>query len=95
MNNYNRNDEMLRVLLDVNRGLNTIERTAVSTDKKVSQMHTILLSKLSPSSTTNHVIVPDVRRSDKKSKQKSPGATTAAAAKKSKKKSPEPRFSFF
>ena len=58
MNNHN--DEMLRVLLDLNRGLNTIERTAISTDKKVSQMHTILLSKLSPN-TTNHVIVPNVR----------------------------------
>lgn len=90
MNNYglnNRNQEMLRVLFDVNRSLNTIERTAVNTDKKVSQMHTILLSKLSPPTTTNHVIVPDVRRSErlkeKKSKQKSP---------KSKKKSPFPFF---
>lgn len=88
MNNQNglnnRNQEMLRVLLDVNRSLNTIERTVVNTDKKVAQVHTILLSKLSP--TTNHVVVPDVRRSERlKSKKKSP----------TKKKSPEPRFSFF
>jgi hypothetical protein len=88
----NRNQEMLRVLLDVNRSLNTIERTVVNTDKKVAQVHTILLSKLTNVS-TNHVVVPDVRRSERlqqqqqqqKQKKKSP----------SKKKSPEPRFSFF
>lgn len=80
-NNTSQNQEMLRVLLDINRGLNTIERTTTSTDKKVTQMHTILLSKVAQNTPTiNHVIVPDVRRSERlkakksnNSKKKSPG----------------------
>lgn len=89
-NNYNNstNQEMLRVLLDINRGLNTIERTTVSTDKKVSQVHTILLAKVAQNNrtvTANHVIVPDVRRSER------------LKAKKNAKKSPNKKsgFSFF
>lgn len=77
--NYNNksNQEMLRVLLDINRGLNTIERTTVNTDKKVSQVHTILMSKVAQNTPNiNHVILPDVRRSErlkaKKNAKKSP-----------------------
>lgn len=79
---------MLRVLLDINRGLNTIERTTTSTDKKVAQVHTILMSKVAQNApTTNHVIVPNVRRSNRlKNKSK----------KEKEKKTPnKSKFSFF
>lgn len=95
-NNYNNNttnQEMLRVLLDINRGLNTIERTTVNTDKNVSQVHTILMSKVAQNTPNiNHVIVPDVRRSErlkaKKNAKKSPSAKKNNNTKKS-------GFSFF
>lgn len=85
-NNNQTNQEMLRVLLDINRGLNTIERTTTNTDKKVAQVHTILMSKVAQNAPTiNHVIIPDVRRSQRiKSKSNT------------KKKSPEKsKFKFF
>lgn len=79
----NRNQEMLRVLLDINRGLNTIERSTTNTDRKVNQIHTILMSQVS-GVTTNHVVMP--RRSERlKAKKSSP---------KKKSKSPETKSSF-
>lgn len=83
----NRNQEMLRVLLDINRGLNTIERSTTNTDRKVNQIHTILMSQVSAPGTevtTNHVVMP--RRSERlKAKKSSP---------KKKSKSPETKSSF-
>lgn len=84
----NRNQEMLRVLLDINRGLNTIERSTTNTDRKVNQIHTILLSQIPGGTevTTNHVVMP--RRSERlKEKSKKPSP-------KKKSKSPETKSSF-
>ena len=84
----NSNQEMLRVLLDINRGLNTIERSTANTDRKVNQIHTILMNQVSGVTTTNHVVMP--RRSERLKEKAGKKSSTP----KKKSKTPETKSSF-
>ena len=45
--NYNNTqNDFLRVMLDVSRHLNAIERSSKNTENKVNQMHVVLMSNL-------------------------------------------------
>ena len=61
LNVSNTQNDLFRVILDVNRHLNTIDRVTINTERKVNQIHTMMLSSIN--ARNNNTNKPVLRRS--------------------------------